>query len=206
MTRNATTRSTEASILKTMNTFGRPSVSSARDFSHCGNPAAVRKALERLVRRGDLRRVRRGFYDRPRSHPLLGQTATGAMDLVRSVMHGSGAQWQVSGAYAANLLHLSDQVPAKIVILTNGVPRKIPLGKLVLEFRRAAPRNLLGAGRPAGLAIQALRHLGQGGATPEVVAKLRGQLDPKAKAELGRLIPRLAAWLQPLAQQIAASP
>jgi len=31
----------------------------------------------------------------------------------------SGAQWQVSGAYAANLLHLSEQVPAKILILTD---------------------------------------------------------------------------------------
>jgi hypothetical protein len=127
------------------------------------------------------------------------------MDLVKSVMKDSSAQWQVSGAYAANLLHLSDQVPAKIVILTNGVPRKITLGKLTLDFRRAAPRHLLGAGLPAGLAIQALRHLGRAGATPEVVAKLHRQLDPATKAELTTLSPQLAAWLQPLVRQIAGT-
>ncbi len=105
---------------------------SARDFQHLGSSVAVRKALERLVKRGDLSRVRRGAYYRPQSHPLLGKTAPDPMDLVRGMMKDSGAQWQVSGAYAANLLHLSDQVPAKIVILTDGVSRKVTLGKLTL--------------------------------------------------------------------------
>ena len=197
--------STETSILKSVRARRSALVFSARDFAASGRPAAVRKALERLVRRGTLRRVRRGFYDQPRPHPLLGQTAPNAMDLVKSVMKNSSAQWQVSGAYAANLLHLSDQVPARIVILTNGVPRKIALGKLTLDFRRAAPRNLLGAGRPAGLVIQALRHLDRGGITPEIIAKLRHRLDPATKADLTSLSPKLAAWLQPLVREIAAA-
>ena len=117
-------------------------------------------------------------------------------------MKDSGAQWQVSGAYAANLLHLSDQVPAKIVILTDGVPRKIPLGKLTLDFRRAAPRHLLGAGKPVGLVIQAIRHLGQNGMTPTVIARLRRQLDAATKADLLDLAPKLAAWMQPIVNQI----
>ncbi len=205
MAKPGTSNSTESSILKSVRGKRGSSVFSARDFSRYGGPAAVRKALERLVRRGALRRIRRGFYDWPRPHPLLGQTAPNAMDLVKSVMKDSSAKWQVSGAYAANLLHLSDQVPAKIVILTNGVPRKITLEKLTLDFRRAAPRHLLGAGRPAGLAIQALRHLGRAGATPGVVAKLHRQLDPATKAELTTLSPQLAAWLQPLVRQIAGT-
>jgi ABC-type transport system involved in cytochrome c biogenesis ATPase subunit len=53
-------------------------------------------------------------------------------------MDGSHAQWQFTGAYAANALGLSDQVPAKVIILTDGVPRRVALGKLVLVFRRAA--------------------------------------------------------------------
>jgi hypothetical protein len=39
------------------------------------------------------------------------------------------------------------------------VPRQVPLGKLMLTLRRAAPRNLLGAGMRAGLVIQGLRYL-----------------------------------------------
>jgi hypothetical protein len=124
------------------------------------------------------------------------------MELVRGVMKDSGAQWQVSGAYAANLLHLSEQVPAKILILTDGSPRKILLGKLTLDFRRAAPRHLLGAGKPAGLVIQAIRHIRATSMTPTVIARLRRQLDPATKAELVDHAPKLAAWMQPIVQQI----
>jgi hypothetical protein len=202
MLTHKTSQSIDYYILKSVRATKSASTFSAKHFLRLGNPPAIRKALERLTKRGALRRIRRGFYDRPRPHPLLGQTAPVPMDLVRGVMKDSGAQWQVSGAYAANLLHLSDQVPAKIVILTDGVPRKIPLGKLTLDFRRAAPRHLLGAGKPVGLVIQAIRHLGQNGMTPTVIARLRRQLDPATKADLLDLAPKLAAWMQPIVKQI----
>lgn len=178
---------------------------SAKDFSRLGSPVAIRKALERLTRRGDLRRVRRGFYDLPRSHPVLGQTAPDPMALVRGIMRSNAAVWQVSGAYAANLLHLSEQVPAKIVILTDGVPRKVSLGKLTLDFRRAAPRNLLGAGKPAGLVFQALRHLGKTNVTPDIIVRLRQQLDASTKSDLNALTPDAPAWMQPHLNRITSS-
>lgn len=201
-----TSQSIDDTILKSVRATKSASTFSAKDFLYLGNPAAIRKALERSTKRGDLRRIRRGFYDRPRPHPLLGQTAPDPMDLVRGVMKDSGAQWQVSGAYAANLLHLSEQVPAKILILTDGVSRKIPLGKLTLDFRRAAPRHLLGAGKPAGLVIQAIRHLRPAGMTPTVIASLRRQLYPATKADLLDLAPKLAAWMQPIVQQLVTPP
>lgn len=117
-------------------------------------------------------------------------------------MADSGAKWQVSGAYAANLLHLSDQVPAKIVILTDGVPRKVKLDRLVIDFRRASPRNLLGAGRPAGLVVQALRSLRSTGITPDVIAKLRRELKREDKTELGKLVPQLPAWMRPIVGEV----
>ena len=109
--------------------------------------SAVAVALHRLVKAGTIRRIRRGLYDLPRPHPIIGQTAPNIMATVRALMDGSHAQWQFTGAYAANALGLSDQVPAKIVIQTDGVPRRVSLGKLTLLFRRVAPRNLFGAGR-----------------------------------------------------------
>jgi hypothetical protein len=121
---------------------------------------------------------------------------------VRALMHGSHAQWQFSGAYAANALGLTEQVPSKIVILTDGVPRRAQLGKLTLIFRRVAPRNLLGVGRPAGMVIQALRYLKTSAASPETIARLRSALDRSTKTDLAELTPSLPAWMQPVAQQI----
>jgi hypothetical protein len=117
-------------------------------------------------------------------------------------MRKSRAQWQFSGAYAANALGLSDQVPAKIVILTGGVSRRVMLGKLTLSFRHASPCNLLGAGRTSGLVIQALRYLGKGEITPRRLEHLRRSLDARTKTDLRFLQPKVPVWMRPMIQQI----
>lgn len=189
-------------ILRSIRASRSASVFSAKRFEGVGKSAAVRQALSRLAKAGKIRRIRQGLYDLPRKHPIIGQTAPDPMAAVRALMEGSQAQWQVSGAYAANLLGLSEQVPARIVILTDGVPRRVSLGKLTLTFRRAAPRNLLGAGRPAGLVIQALRHLRTAGLDEARLTELRARLDQRTRNELAALTPKLAAWMQPLVKRL----
>lgn len=196
------TQSIDDKILRSIRATQSARTFTAKDFARFGARPAVWQALARLAREGKLRRIRTGLYDLPRPHPLLGKTAPDPMDVVRALMANSDAVWQVSGAYAANLLGLSEQVPSKIVILSSGLPRKVHLGKLLLDFRRTAPRNLFGAGRPAGMVIQAVRHMGEG-LTPKAIDRLRGQLDSSTKAELNGFVPKLPAWMQPLIQSIA---
>lgn len=171
-------------------------------FLDLGSRSAVGVALHRLVKAGKIRRIRRGLFDLPRKHPITGQTAPDIMATVRALMDGSHAQWQFAGAYAANALGLSDQVPSKIIILTDGVPRRVSLGKLVLIFRRAAPRNLLGVGQRAGLVIQALRYLKGSPDMPKHLTRLKKDLDAPTKRDLAALTPKLVAWMRPLAQEI----
>ena len=173
-------------------------------FLDLGSRSAVGVALHRLVKTGKIRRIRRGLYDLPQTHPITGQTAPNIMATVGALMEGSHAQWQFTGTYAANALGLSDQVPAKVIILTDGVPRKVPLGKLTLVFRRAAPRNLLGAGTRAGLVIQALRYLKGSADMATHVDRLRKNLDAATKKQLVGLGPKLVAWMRPIVQQITA--
>ena len=197
-------QSIDKSILRSIR--ARPSASAfyPKHFEGFGSHSAVRQALSRLVKAGKIRRIRRGLYDLPRKHPIIGQTAPDPMATVRALMEGNSAQWQVSGAYAANLLGLSEQVPAKIVILTDGMPRRIFLGKQVLVFRHASPRNLLGARRGTGLVFQALRHLSKRGVTSTHVALLRRKLDQTTKDELQKLAPQFPAWMRPIVTQITA--
>ena len=62
--------------------------------------------------------------------------------------------------YAANLLRLSEQVPARVVFLTDGKPRRLNYGRQVIELRRASPRMMAAAGRMTGLVIAGLRYVG----------------------------------------------
>jgi hypothetical protein len=192
----------DEAILRSIRARRSGSVFSAKQFGGIGKGAAVRQALSRLAKAEKIRRIRQGLYDLPRKHPIIGQTAPDPMAAVRAMMEGSHAQWQVSGAYAANLLGLSEQVPARIVILTDGVRRRVSLGKLTLTFRRAAPRNLLGAGSPAGLVIQALRHLRAEGMDEARLSELRSMQDQSTRDELAELTPKLAAWMQPLVKRL----
>ncbi len=178
------------------------SVFTPDQFLDLGSRSAVGVVLHRLVNAGKIRRIRRGLYDLPRPHPIMGQTGPDIMATVRALVEGTQAKWQFTGAYAANALGLSDQVPSKIVIMTDGVPRKVSLGKLTLAFRRAAPRNLLGVGRRAGLVIQALRYLHGSSEMPRHITRLRRDLDANTKKDLRSLTPRMPAWMRPLAEEI----
>lgn len=192
----------DKSIIFRIRGSGSGRVFSPNQFLDLGSRSAVGVALHRLVKAGKIRRIRRGLYDLPRSNPIIGQTAPDIMATVRALMDGSHAQWQFTGAYAANALGLSDQVPAKVIILTDGVPRRVALGKLMLVFRRAAPRNLLGAGTRAGLVIQALRYLKGSPDMARHVAKLKKDLDTGTKKDLASFTPKLSAWMHPFAQRI----
>lgn len=84
-------------------------------FAGIGSRAAIDKAMQRLVTRGALRRLSRGLYDKPRQDPLL-DTLWPSVDAVVAALTGKDKlRLQPTGAYAANLLGLSEQVPAPVL-------------------------------------------------------------------------------------------
>jgi len=107
-----------------------------------------------------------------------------------------------SGAYAANLLGLSTQVPARIVYYTNGRTKTLKLGPYTVRLLNRGPKTMDVRGRVAPLVFQALRYLGPKGATPEVVRRLRKTLSEKDKVELQRNLRYAAAWMKPVIEAI----
>jgi len=195
--KNAEMETVDNKVLKAMGAARSPKTFTLAEFADCGRPDAVRQALSRLVRAGSVRRIRPGLYDLPKKHPIIGTTVPNLEATVKAIMQRSNAKWQFSGAYAADLLGLSEQVPAKVVIITDGVARNISLGQMMLSFRRVAPRNLLGAGTTAGLVFQALRYFGSKSPDLEHHAKrLRRTLDENTKSDLVKLAPKMPVWMQ----------
>ncbi len=110
---------------------------------------------------------------------------------------------QPFGGYAANLLRLSEQVPARVVFLTDGKPRKLRIGRQTIELRRASPRMMAAAGRMTGLVIAGLRHIGKAHVSPARVAHLRKLLSPADRRRLLEDIPLAPAWMHPYFRSIA---
>jgi len=184
---------------------GRGSVFTPNLFLDLGTRGAVDLALHRLTAAGTIRRLARGLYHYPESHPLLGEVAPSVEAVAKALAATEQAKLQASGAYAANLLGLSDQVPAKVVFLTNGRARKVKLGQLTIELRPTTPRNVSAAGRTSGLVLAALRYLGRNHLTTERIASLRQKLSAADRRELLKDLPSAPAWLHQTLRTIAAA-
>lgn len=175
----------------------------AGQFLDLDTRTAVDKALSRLVASGFLRRLARGLYYKPRRHPVLGDILPPVEAVAQALADRDHVRLQPFGGYAANLLRLSDQVPARVVLLTDGKPRKLSYGRQAIELRRASPRMMAAAGRPTGLVIAGLRYVGKANVTPDRVVHLRKLLSSKDRRRLVRDIPLAPAWMHRYFRAIA---
>jgi hypothetical protein len=190
-------------MLSRIHGCGRGSIFIPSRFLDLGSRRAVDLALHRLVKKGTLRRLARGLYDYPKTHPKLGLLSPSVDDIAKALAGKHKIRLQPSGAYAANLLRLSEQVPAKVVFLTDGPSRKVRIGNQTIELRRTSPRTMAGAGRISGLVIAALRDLGQPHITRQRVAHLRKLLPAPERARLLKDLALAPAWMHPFIRFIA---
>jgi len=189
-------------ILKRARAGGRGSVFTPADFLDIASRAAVDQALSRLAKGGRLRRLARGLYDFPKVHPKLGPLSPGPDDVAQALARETGSRVQMAGARAANVLGLSTQVPAKSTYLTDGPPRRVVLGKRIIDLRHASPKHLIAPGSLAGTVVQALRHLGPIRATDIVQVAIR-QLSARDKKMLAASTVQAPAWMRPTLVSIA---
>lgn len=195
-------QTTANKILYRVRGKGRGSVYVTQDFLDLGTRAAVDQALSRLVQRGQLRRLDQGIYDFPKMHPRLGALSPDPVAVAKAAARKAGSRIQVSGAQAANALGMTTQVPARMVFLTDGPSKQIRIGAQVIELRHTAPKNMAGAGKKSGMAIQALRHLGRDSVDSVMIGKLRVALSADDKAELQADAATAPGWIKSVVESV----
>ena len=178
-------------------------VFSAADFVDLGSRDAVDKALSRMAAANSVRRLARGLYDVPTRHPIVGLSSPSVDKIIQAVASKSANRVQPTGAYAANLLGLSDQVPAKVVFLTDGRSKRVQVGKLAIEFKQSSPRTMATAGRTSGLVIQALRYLGKTHVNERTISRLHKKLSAGDREQLLRDAIHAPAWVAAIMQRVS---
>ena len=196
-------QSIDSRILARIHGRGRGSVFVPGDFLDIGSREAVDLALHRLARKGTIRRLARGVYDFPKKHPVLGLLSSSADTVAHALSGRDRTRLQPAGAYAANILGLSEQVPAKAVFLTDGPSRTVKIGPTTIQLRRTTPRNMEAAGRLSGLLMQALRELGAEHVTPERREHLKRTLPVDKRRELIKDLRLAPAWMHPIFRELA---
>jgi hypothetical protein len=174
---------------------GRGSIFTPQHFVDLGTRKAVDLALARLTRKRVLQRIARGVYYYPKTHTALGILPPDPDAVAKAIAGKAATRLQATGAYAANLLGLSTQVPAKIVYLTDGRSRTINVAKMTIKLRHTTPKKMATAGRVSALIIQALEYLGKKNIDDETIAHLRRSLTTKDKKRLINDVRYAPAWI-----------
>lgn len=205
MSRRKSQYSVDSQILAAVHAKGPGAVFAPADLLELGSRSAVDVALHRLVAQGKIRRLARGVYHLPSEHPTLGPLLPSPEAVAKALAGRDRTRIQPAGAYAANALGLTEQVPAKVVFLTDGPTRTVHIGATTIQLRRTTPKNMETAGRLSGMVIQAFRELGKDHITPERIAHLRRTIPGAKRRELLADLRLAPTWMHPLFRSLAAA-
>lgn len=165
-------------------------------FYGIGSSEAVRLALHRLAKANIITRVAQGIYLRPKISKYIGELLPSAEEVAIGIAKRDKIRTLPTGAYALNALGLSTQVPMKIVLLTDGSPREIKVGKRTIKFKKTTPKNLSAKGKISRLVIQALKEIGTNKQTPQEEQKIIELLKKEDRRNLLHDIALAPVWIQ----------
>lgn len=167
-----------------------------KHFLDLDSDTGVRSALSRLQKTEMIRRLSQGLYDYPREHGVLGLLPPKPEEVAKAIAEKNGIQFQPTGAYAANLIGLSEQVPGRVVFLTNGPSKKIIIGNQEICFRTTTEKNMYASGTKVGLVIQALKNLGKEHIDSVAEARVQKFLFGISQDELTRDLKYAPQWIR----------
>ena len=172
------------------------------DFADLGTPDAVKKSLQRLVNSDFLVRLAIGFYWYPKKEKELYCVKISGKptldEIAKAIAKRDKARIVPTGLHSLNLLNLSTQVPANVVYLTDGTPRKIKIGegkgiwfKHTFETKRLSFKS-----EYLMLIVSALREIGENNITSEQLDIIKDHFSHITKQELETDIKLIPVWIR----------
>lgn len=199
--------SIENKILESLKKCGRGTVFFADRFARLGNGDRLHKAMEILVKRGEIIRVTRGVFCYPKIDKVygLGQISPSVDDIVMAIAKRDRARVVPTALHAQNLLGMSQQVVMNYLYLTDGSARTLKLengGEI--KFKHTAPKNLAFTNRLAMLITFALKDYGIDGVTDEHLKRIKVLLPNEKKEDIERDYALMPEWIRELIKKCYA--
>jgi len=182
--------------------YKRGKIFFADDFADLGTPDAVKKSLQRLVNSDFLVRLAIGIYWYPKKEKeLYGVKISGKPtldEIAKAIAKRDKVRIVPTGLQALNLLNLSTQVPANVVYLTDGTPRKISVGegKGILFKHTFEAKRLSFKSEYLMLIVSALREIGENNITDEQLSIIKEHFSHITKQEFEADIKLMPVWIR----------
>jgi len=171
---------------------GEPFSSNAlRNFASTEN---IRQILNRLVKSGEIKRVARGIFVKPKQLSS-GEHLPSSFEIAEALTKSTGETILVHGAEAARQLQLTTQVPMRLVFYTNGNTRTLKIANRTIRLKHVNPSRLIAPGTMAGLVISALGYLGSDSVTTDTISAVRHRISKEEFKETIALTEKMPAWM-----------
>lgn len=173
------------------------------DFSDLnGNEKVVSRALSAEEKKGNIVRLAKGMYLRPKI-TRFGIVYPSVDEMVKAIAHRDKSKVQPCGMTALNMLGLSTQVPTKYTYLTLGSSRKLKLGDRLIELKRSVPKNFVFKTTLGALLMQALKSLGEKNISKQEIVQIRKLIDKEKRIEQFKLdVLLMPIWMRKLITNI----
>lgn len=191
-------------IEKRITDAGLGYVFTRKDFQDIASSGSIGQILLRMVKDGVIRQIGRGVFDFPNTNTTLGGQLSPNIDQAAKAV-ARKFRWSILpyGNLAANRLGLSQQVPAKIMYLSDGPTKEVKIGNRIIYFKHARPKEIYANSFISGLVVQALRYFGKDRVGDEIISHLKQKLSHNEKTELLENIRYSTEWIYEIIQRIA---
>lgn len=191
-------------VLSRIYGHGRGWAFTPKDFADCGERSAIDTNLNRLVKKGVIRKDLRGVYDLPRFSTLFNAPASPDPDAIAyAIARAHGWSISPSGETALNLLGLSTQVPGIYCFFSDGPTKTYSWDSGELTFKKRAIKETSALSQKTSLLVQALKALGEKNVTMDIILHLRNTLSEKEIKTALRESQYVTGWVYETIKKIA---
>ncbi len=169
-------------------------------FASAGSSDAVRSALVRLCENGILIRIAQGIYYYPKIDTKWGNGVIPPS--IEEIAEGIAIRDKVriapTGAFALYQLGLSTQIPANVVFITDGSPRRVSIGKgKGILFKHSSEMRIFAyRSQLMGLIVTALREIGETNVTMEQLDIIKQHLEKISEQDFAHDIQLAPIWVR----------
>lgn len=174
------------------------------DFFDIAEAVKINMCLNRLEETGELQRVMRGIYAKPRYSVLLNKNVPPRSDdIAKAIARNYGWTIVPCGDTALNMLGLSTQVPAVWLYISDGPYKTYKTDGMTLKFKHTDNKNeITNISYKTALVVQALKALGKVNVTDKELQIISKLLSDNEKAQMLMEAKRVTAWVYELIRKI----
>jgi predicted transcriptional regulator of viral defense system len=170
----------------------------AKLFLGLASNVLVRKVLSRMVESGEIKRLYRGVYVRPKFITNMGEGRPPIQQVIAKIIKLTGETVVVHPAESLRILKLSTQVPMRLIYYTNGTSRTVSLENGDVVLKHVGPKKLVAANSIQGHVFSALINAGKNSVSYNEIKQVESVLSAKDFKRLYKYLDQLPTWLADL--------